>query len=110
MPLPDEVADRARIIASALAPCVEQKPIEKLQRLVARFFARGGVANLKRWARAAEWTACCAGLLLCGDLQTACEALSGDANATTRVRQLELFWASDHATALRRLLGVDIRG
>jgi hypothetical protein len=108
MPLPDEVADRARIIASALAPCLEPKQIERMRRLVARFFARGGAANMKRWARAAEWTACRAGLVLCGDLEIASAALTGDPKAADRIKQLELFWASDHATALRRILGVAI--
>ena len=45
----------------------------QLRRLVARFLARGGRTNLKRWARAAEWTACRTGLLLCGELQTAAD-------------------------------------
>ena len=106
--LPKDVAVRADIIAHAMRPCLEPPQIERLRRLVARFLARGGVANLKRWARAAEWTACRTGLLLCGDLATASAVLAAEQNGRERVRQIESFWASDQATDLRRQLGVEI--
>jgi hypothetical protein len=106
--LPKEVVVRADIIAQAMLPCLEPPQIERLRRLVARFLARGGVANLKRWARAAEWTACRTGLLLCGDLATASDVLAAEPKGRERVRQIEAFWASDEATELRRQLGVEI--
>lgn len=106
--LPREVRARATVIAEAMHPCLEQAQMERLQRLVARFLARGGVANLKRWARAAEWTSCRAGLLLCGDIQVAADVLASESRGPERLRQMELFWVSDHATKLRAQLGVRI--
>jgi hypothetical protein len=71
--------------------------------------ARGGRTNLKRWARAAEWTACRTGLLLCGELQTAVDALTNEPGGEARITQLETFWASSDAGALRAQLGVALR-
>jgi hypothetical protein len=104
--LPDDVRERARVFAQAIVPCLEPKQLERLRRLVARFLARGGRTNLKRWARSAEWTACRTGLLLCGELATAADALANEPGAETRITQLETFWASEEAGDLRRKLGV----
>ncbi len=106
--IPADVAQRAKIIAQAMQPCLEKAQLERLRRLVARFLARGGITNLKRWARAADWTGCRAGLLLCGDLATASEIVANEPRGADRVRELELFWASDQAGELRRQLGVAI--
>ncbi|MGD0526302.1 MAG: hypothetical protein ABSE49_14215 [Polyangiaceae bacterium] len=106
--LPDDVRERARVFSQAIVPCLEQKQLERLRRLVARFLARGGRTNLKRWARSAEWTACRTGLLLCGELATAADALSNEPGAETRITQLETFWASEEAGHLRRTLGVSL--
>ena len=106
--IPPDIAPRAKVIAEAMRPCLEKPQIERLRRLVARFLARGGVANLKKWARAADWTGCRAGLLLCGDLETACEIVANESRSADRVKELENFWASDQATALRRQLGIAI--
>jgi hypothetical protein len=107
--LPDDVRERARVFAQAIVPCLEPSQAEKLRRLVARFLARGGRTNLKRWARAAEWTACRTGLLLCGELQTAADALASEPGGEARITQLETFWASTEAGTLRAQLGVAIR-
>jgi hypothetical protein len=104
--LPEEVRERARVFSEAIVPCLEPKQLERLRRLVARFLARGGRTNLKRWARAAEWTACRTGLLLCGELSTAADALTSEPGAETRITQLETFWASNEAGELRKKLGV----
>lgn len=106
--IPRDVAPRAKVIAEAMKPCLEKAQLERLRRLVARFLARGGVANLKKWARAADWTGCRAGLLLCGDLATASEIVALEPRGADRVRQLEDFWTSDQATTLRRQIGVAI--
>ncbi|HEY3817736.1 MAG TPA: hypothetical protein VGL81_11220 [Polyangiaceae bacterium] len=106
--LPNDVRERARVFSQAIVPCLEPKQLERLRRLVARFLARGGRTNLKRWARAAEWTACRTGLLLCGELATAADALSNEPGAETRITQLETFWASEEAGHLRRTLGVSL--
>ena len=104
--LPEEIHQRARVFSQAIVPCLEPKQLERLRRLVARFLARGGRTNLRRWARATEWTACRTGLLLCGELATAADALSNEPGAETRITQLETFWASEEAGKLRRKLGV----
>ncbi len=104
--LPPDVRERARVFSQAILPCLEPKQLERLRRLVARFLARGGRTNLKRWARAAEWTACRTGLLLSGELSTAADALGNEPGAETRITQLETFWASEEAGELRRKLGV----
>jgi hypothetical protein len=104
--LPADVRERAHVFSQAIVPCLEPNQLERLRRLVARFLARGGRTNLRRWARAAEWTACRTGLLLCGELSTAADALASEPGAETRITQLETFWASDEAGRLRKKLGV----
>jgi hypothetical protein len=106
--LAEDVRERARVFAQAIVPCLEPSQTEKLRRLVARFLARGGRTNLKRWARAAEWTACRTGLLLCGELQTAADALASEPGGEARITQLETFWASTEAGTLRAQLGVGV--
>ncbi len=106
--LTPETAARANVIADAMRPCLEPTQLERLRRLVARFLARGGVANMKRWARAADRTACRAGLLLCGDLDVACNAVIAESKGDARVRALEDFWASESAGELRERLGVAV--
>ncbi len=107
--LPEDVRERAHVFSEAIVPCLEPSQMERLRRLVARFLARGGRTNLKRWARAAEWTACRTGLLLCGELQTAVDALANEPGGEARITQLETFWASADAGELRAQLGVAIR-
>ena len=104
--LPDDVRERARPFSQAIVPCLEPQQLERLRRLVARFLARGGRTNLKRWARAAEWTACCTGLLLCGELSVAANSLANEPGGEVRITELETFWASEAAGELRRTLGV----
>ena len=107
--LPEDVRKRAHAFAEAIVPCLEPSQTERLRRLVARFLARGGRTNLKRWARAAEWTACRTGLLLCGELQTAVNALSNEPGGEARIAQLEMFWVSSDAGELRAQLGVAVQ-
>ena len=104
--LADDVRERARVFSQAIVPCLEPPQVERLRRLVARFLARGGRTNLKHWVRGAEWTACRAGLLLCGELSTAADALANEPGGESRITDLETFWASDAAGELRRKLGV----
>ena len=106
--LPSDVRERAHVFGQAIIPCLEPKQIERLNRLVARFLARGGRTNLRKWARAAEWTACRTGLLLCGELQVAADALANEPGGEMRITELETFWASPDAGELRRRLGAAI--
>ena len=106
--LSEDVRERAKAFSQAIVPCLEPPQIERLRRLVARFLARGGRTNLKHWVRGAEWTACRAGLLLCGELSTAADVLSNEPGAESRITELETFWASEAAGSLRRKLGVSL--
>jgi hypothetical protein len=108
--LGDDVRERARVFSQAIVPCLEPPQIERLRRLVARFLARGGRTNLKHWVRGAEWTACRAGLLLCGELSTASDVLESEPGAEARLTELETFWASAAAGELREKLGVSLSG
>jgi hypothetical protein len=104
--LSPDARERVRIVADAIRPVLDAQRMDALRSAVARFLHRGGRSSLRRWARAAELTSCRAGLLLCGDLQTACDALATDAGAPERVADLEAFWTSDAASRLRRHLGL----
>jgi hypothetical protein len=99
---------RPHLIAQALAPILEPGPVRRLHDLVTEFAAKGGVSDLQTWARAAGHTAGRAGLLLCGDLEIACEIAREGPDGDDRVRDLEQFFASDAATELRARLGISI--
>jgi hypothetical protein len=107
--LADDVRARATVFAQAIRPCLELPQIDRLGQLVARILARGAIPSLKRWARAAEWTACRTGLLLCGHLSTAAAALANEPGGEARLAQLEAFWAGPEARDLRIELGVALR-
>lgn len=104
--LSPDARERVKIVADAIRPVLDGQRMDVLRNAAARFLHRGGRSSLRRWARAAELTSCRAGLLLCGDLQTACDALATDAGAPERIADLEAFWTSDAASRLRRHLGV----
>jgi len=103
-----EVRARIALVAEAILPVLDETRLARLRQQVAKFIAQGGRTSLRRWAQSAEWTALRAGLLLCGDLQTACDAVRGELHSEDRVRELERFWASDDATFLRHELGTAI--
>jgi len=103
-----EVRARIALVAEAIVPVLDEARLGRLRHQVARFMEAGGRTSLRRWAQAAEWTALRAGLLLCGDLETACKAVQGETNAADRIAELERFWASDDAAFLRHELGIAI--
>ncbi len=104
-----EVRERVSMIAEALIPMLDKAQLGALATLATQFLARGGRTSLSDWARAAASTAGRAGLLLSGDLQTACEIVSQEVNGPSRARDLEAFWASDDASNARRALGIDLK-
>ncbi len=101
-----DVRARASLIADAIAPVLEPAKHARLGQLVSQFIGQGGRTDLQAWARAASFTAARAGLLLSGDFETACGAISEEPNSGDRVRDLEAFWSGDAATDLRQRLGV----
>jgi golgin subfamily B member 1 len=105
-----EVRARVSLIAEALAPMLDPPQLGALRGLAREFLDKGGRTKLADWARAVSATASRAGLLLCGDLETACGIVSQETNGAERARELEAFWASDDASKARRALGVEIGG
>jgi hypothetical protein len=105
-----EVRARISVVAEAIMPVLDPPRTTRLEQQVARFLAQGGKTSLRRWAQAAEWTSLRAGLLMCGDLATACDIVGGEANATERTHELERFWGSEDLTFLRRELGIALGG
>jgi len=99
---------RVSLIAEALVPMLDPPQLGALRSLAHEFLDLGGRTQLTDWARAASATASRAGLLLCGDLETACALVAEEVNGAERVKELETFWASDDASRARRALGIDI--
>lgn len=108
LPLRNDALVRAGIIRNAVVPVLEPHHVERLRGLTRAFLEQGGQTSLRVWAQAAEFTACRAGLITCGDLATACEVLAREPNGEERIAEVEGFWASDAASELRRDLGVAV--
>ncbi len=108
IPLLPEVRARLAVVAEAILPVLDEAKLARLNRQVAAFVTAGGRTSLRKWAQSAEWTALRAGVLLCGDLQVACDVVAKESNAADRIRELERFWASDDATYLRAQLGIGV--
>jgi golgin subfamily B member 1 len=105
-----EVRSRVSLIGEALVPMLEPAQLAALRSLAKRFLDAGGKTSLADWAKAAASTASRAGLLLCGDLETACSIVSKEIHGPERALDLEGFWASKQARAARRALGIEIGG
>ena len=105
-----EVRERVSLIGEALLPMLDSAQLAALRALAQRFLDSGGKTSLASWAKAAASTASRAGLLLCGDLETACALVTREVHGPERALDLEGFWASKEATAARRALGIEIGG
>jgi hypothetical protein len=103
-----EVRRRVSLIGEALVPMLDPAQLAALRGLARRFLDCGGKTSLADWAKAAASTASRAGLLLCGDLHTACAIVSKEVQGPERALELEGFWASKQASAARRALGIEI--
>ncbi len=108
LPLEDDAHERARLNRDAILPVLRSEDIQALRHLAHQFLERGMRLSLRRWAQAAEFTACRAGLLVSGDLATAADVLLREPNGAERLAEVESFWASDAAAELRRDLGVAV--
>ena len=88
-------------IAKAIEPLLEATELDRLRSAYGRFVEHGGVANLQRWARAADLTAIRTGFALCGDLATTERMLqlTGAENVPQLMDDLIVFVTGD---ALRR--------
>ena len=107
LPIARDVWRRVAPIAQAISPVLQPAQLDLLTQLFALFVEQGGRTNLLRWSTAVERTACRAGLLLSGDLISACKLLAaeegehGDAQ-----KDLLVFSVSPRYFELRQRLGV----
>jgi tetratricopeptide (TPR) repeat protein len=109
--LPPEV-DR---LTRDLGPRLDPAHRSALATAVRAITDRGGKLDLHAWLRAAERSACRAGLLACGDLTIAARVLSvdgrvvGGMSAAERLRDLVPFSVSQRYGGLRTMLGIAAR-
>jgi hypothetical protein len=113
-PMPADMAPQIRAAAQELVKHMQPVQLEGLRMVVKRFIDEGAKANIKRWNQAVELTACRAGLVVCGDLETAKKIISaeqqlpGDQSAADKMKDLLLFSVSEEYSALRKALGVAV--
>ncbi len=110
LPLHADVRARVGPIASAVEPLLEANELDRLRAAYRRFVEHGGVANLQRWALAADLTAVRAGFALCADLTTAQRMLelTGAPHVEQAMDDLILFLTSDRFAQLRAHMGVTV--
>jgi hypothetical protein len=109
--LPLNAAVKARVapIAQAVQPLLESRDVDGLRAAYKRFVEHGGMANLQRWAVAADQTAVRAGFTLCPDLGVAERMLAlQDSASTEAMDDLILFVTGDRYAAIRKQMGVAV--
>ena len=113
-PVPKELASHVTETAKALNQYLGAQEREHLRKVVKAFIQDGARANIKQWLQGAELTSCRAGLVLCRDLGVARKIISAeratpDLPAPEKMKELLVFSLSPEYTALRKVLGVDIK-
>ncbi len=114
-PMPPDLDPHIRQAAAQLGQFMQPTHLEGLRQVVKQFIAAGAKANIKAWNQAVEYTACRAGLLLCGDLQIAKKIIAqepqapGSVSPQDKLTDLLVFSASVEYCALRKALGVAIQ-
>lgn len=114
-PMPPDLDPHIRQAAAQLGQFMQPAHLEGLRQVVKQFIAAGAKANIKAWNQAVEYSACRAGLLLCGDLQIAKKIIAqepqspGGVSAQDKLKDLLVFSASVEYCALRKALGVAIQ-
>jgi len=109
LPVPGDLAGKVQERLSPLREALDATEMERLQGYVQAFVSKAADVNLKRWARAAEYTMDRAGLLLCGDVAVAVrvlkEQIDDKKELSRRLRELTLFTVSAEHHKLRAHLG-----
>ncbi len=114
-PMPPGQEASIRQAAQMLQRYMQPVQMDGLRAVVKQFLADGAKANVKRWNQAVEYTACRAGLLLCGDLEIAKKIIAQEAQIPggltpqDKLKDLLLFSVSVEYCALRKALGVAIQ-
>ncbi|MBN2716217.1 MAG: tetratricopeptide repeat protein [Deltaproteobacteria bacterium] len=110
--IPDDPA--LKQLMKQLAGEMSPMEMEGLRKIVGKFLKSGEQADLKKWLRSLELTACRAGLLLCNDLETAARMIQSDPTSvddmsqTDKIKELVLFSVSPEYFRLRESLGIII--
>lgn len=112
----DGVPATAKSFLNHLKSSLQRNPplYERLGHVVQRFLARGGQANLDRWMRGVELSACRAGLLVVADPRVAASALKTETSSPAavptkdRIQEMLNFVVTDEYLALRKALGVEV--
>src|SRR5699024_126761 len=87
----------------------------RIREAVQAILSSGQNPSLSRWLRAVDHTSSRVGLLLCGDLITACRIIKDEshpiakASAQDKTRELIIFSVSEEYFEMRGDLGLDIR-
>lgn len=111
LPIAADMKQRVTPIARAIEPLLEPPQMDALRASFMTFVEEGGRTNLQRWSAAADKTACRVGMLLCGDLPTACGVLqSEEGRLGDFSKDLLLFTLSDRYGELRKQLGIAVGG
>lgn len=110
LPLAASVRGRVEPIAKAIERLLEAAEIDRLRAAYQRFVEHGGIANLQRWAAAADLTAVRTGFLLAGDLAVARRMLEleGAPTVEAAMDDLIVFVTGERYAKLREHLGITI--
>lgn len=95
-----------------IAERLSREAVARITRAVETSMAQSGKLDVYRWSQLADVSTSRAGLLLCGDLESARAALAhepqapGDLSPREKMRELVLFFLGETSATLRRRLGV----
>jgi tetratricopeptide (TPR) repeat protein len=112
-PVAGELDSTVRENSSAIKPVVEGPARDQLASLVTKLL-QGGSIDLKKWVAGVDLSADRAGLLVCHDLEVACEMIKASDEATAalphkdRIKELTLFTVDTKYFKLRKRLGINI--
>ena len=112
--VPADLASAVGVTVAELGKYMQPIQREGLRMVVMRFVDGGAKANLRRWMQTCEITGARAGLLLCGDLDTARKIIAaepqlpGDSSPSDKLKELVVFSVSEQYAALRSALGIGI--
>ncbi len=113
LPVPSNLAGPVQERLAPIREALDAAALERLQGYVQAFVSEAADVNLKRWAKAIDYTSDRAGLLLCGDVAVAVrvlkELLDDKKQLSERLRELTLFTVSDEHHQLRARLGTALK-
>ena len=94
---------------------LKREEIARIGTAVRSSMMSGGKLDVVRWSQLADVSVCCAGLLLCGDLEAARAGIAiepqapGDLSPRDKMRELVAWFLGDACGRLRHMLGVAVQ-